>query len=138
MSKHAHMTPDLTKNQSLVMSALSKAEGPLSAYSILDELRDQGFRAPLQVYRALEKLMDVGLVHRLESLLVLYSMTGPLVHLELGIPRLDCSHHQANKSRESFIASHRSMSPIRLTVGDCILSVLAQKKAHRSESGLVQ
>lgn len=66
MAKQANA--DLTKNQSLVMNALSDAKGPLSAYSILDELREHGFRAPLQVYRALEKLVEFGLVHRLESL----------------------------------------------------------------------
>ena len=58
----------LTKNQSLVFGALSKSGGPLSAYAILDELRDEGFRAPLQVYRALEKLVGQGLVHKLESM----------------------------------------------------------------------
>ncbi|MEQ8666680.1 MAG: Fur family transcriptional regulator [Rhodospirillales bacterium] len=68
MNKHAHPGTDLTKNQSLVMNALSAANGPLSAYAILDELRDQGFRAPPQVYRALDKLVEFGLVHRLESL----------------------------------------------------------------------
>jgi len=61
-------TRDLTRNQSLVLGALEHAEGPLSAYTILDRLRDQGFRAPLQVYRALDKLTEFGLVHRLESL----------------------------------------------------------------------
>ena len=60
--------PDLTKNQSLVLKALDKAEAPLSAYTILDQLRDRGFRAPLQVYRALDKLVEFGMVHRLESL----------------------------------------------------------------------
>ena len=47
----------LTRNQSLVLGALTNAGGPLSAYTILDRLRDDGFRAPLQVYRALEKLL---------------------------------------------------------------------------------
>lgn len=61
-------TADLTKNQSLVMDVLSKAGGPLSAYTILDALRDEGFRAPPQVYRALDKLVEIGLIHRLESL----------------------------------------------------------------------
>lgn len=60
--------PQLTKNQSLVFDALSGADGPLSAYTILDKLRDHGFRAPLQVYRALEKLLELGVVHRLESI----------------------------------------------------------------------
>lgn len=60
--------PDLKKNQKLVYDALSSATSPLSAYNILDLLRVHGFRAPLQVYRALEKLMELGLVHKLESL----------------------------------------------------------------------
>lgn len=70
MTTHVHERPlsDLTKNQKLVFDALSSAEGPLSAYTILDQLRDEGFRAPLQVYRALDKLQELGLVHRLESL----------------------------------------------------------------------
>ncbi|MBN9073011.1 MAG: transcriptional repressor [Rhizobiales bacterium] len=62
---HLH---DLTKNQTLVLDALTKWDGPASAYSLLDQLRAQGFRAPLQVYRALDKLIEYGLVHRLESL----------------------------------------------------------------------
>ena len=61
-------TVNLTKNQTLVLDVLTRSEGPLSAYTILDKLRDHGFRAPLQVYRALEKLLEFGLVHRLESL----------------------------------------------------------------------
>ncbi|SDU03815.1 Fur family transcriptional regulator [Stappia sp. ES.058] len=58
----------LTRNQGLVLDALSRAEAPLSAYTILDQLREAGFRAPPQVYRALEKLVESGRVHRLESL----------------------------------------------------------------------
>ena len=50
------------------MMALSKASGPLSAYSILDQLRPKGIRAPLQVYRALDKLVDYGMVHKLASM----------------------------------------------------------------------
>jgi len=68
MTKHVHSTNGLTKNQKLVMNRLSHAKGALSAYTILDELRDHGFKAPLQVYRALDKLVEFGLVHRLESM----------------------------------------------------------------------
>jgi Fur family zinc uptake transcriptional regulator len=59
---------DLTKNQLRVLEKLEAATGPLSAYTLLDQLRNDGFRAPLQVYRALEALMKTGFVHRLESL----------------------------------------------------------------------
>lgn len=68
MNEHVHSATDLTKNQSLVMGELSKADGPLSAYAILDQLRDHGLRTPPQVYRALDKLVEFGLVHKLESL----------------------------------------------------------------------
>ncbi len=68
MSDHSHTDAELTKNQSLVYDALTGAKGPLSAYTILDRLRGRGFRAPLQVYRALDKLVEFGMVHRLESL----------------------------------------------------------------------
>ena len=68
MTPHGHDHPDLTRNQSLVFNALTRAPGPLSAYSLLDQLRDKGLRAPLQVYRALDKLVAFGMVHRLESL----------------------------------------------------------------------
>ena len=80
MNAQAH--PELTKNQALVFGSLSDADGPLTAYAILDLLRDSGFRAPLQVYRALDKLVDYGLVHRLESLnaFVACSHTGCAGH----------------------------------------------------------
>lgn len=77
MTSHTHTAPvhsvpvkapKLTRNQNLVLETLSKTEFPLSAYTILDQLRDEGFRAPLQVYRALDKLLEFGLIHRLESL----------------------------------------------------------------------
>ncbi len=61
--------PDkFTKNQALVLGVLSGCGEPLSAYEILERLRDQGIRAPLQIYRALDKLAGFGKIHRLESL----------------------------------------------------------------------
>jgi Fur family zinc uptake transcriptional regulator len=70
----------LTKNQKLVYDALASAEGPMSAYTILDRLRDDGFRAPLQVYRALDKLLALKLVHRLESLNAFVACCQPHCH----------------------------------------------------------
>jgi Fur family transcriptional regulator, zinc uptake regulator len=77
VTPHSHAHPELTKNQALVYGALSQADGPLSAYTILDQLRDRGFRAPLQVYRALDKLREFGLVHRLESLNAFVACSDP-------------------------------------------------------------
>lgn len=58
----------LTRNQTLVLHALAEAKTPLSAYTILERLHGAGLKGPPQIYRALKKLLDCGLIHRLESL----------------------------------------------------------------------
>ncbi len=40
----------------------------MGAYEILDRLRPEGFKAPAQVYRALNQLLDIGLIHKVESI----------------------------------------------------------------------
>ncbi|SEB49418.1 Fur family transcriptional regulator, zinc uptake regulator [Nitratireductor aquibiodomus] len=55
------------RNQKLVLDVLRRADKPLGAYEVLRLLRDDGLRAPLQVYRALERLIAAGAVHRIES-----------------------------------------------------------------------
>ena len=57
-----------TKNQALVFNALNKAGKPVGAYDLLDELREHGIKAPLQIYRALDRLIELRVAHRLESL----------------------------------------------------------------------
>lgn len=58
----------LTRNQELVLDVLQKCKAPISAYDILDKVRDEGIKAPLQIYRALDVLIALGRSHRLESL----------------------------------------------------------------------
>ena len=58
----------LTKNQTLVFEALRKAKHPVGAYELLDQLRKHGLKAPLQIYRTLDQLIELKIVHRLESL----------------------------------------------------------------------
>jgi Fur family transcriptional regulator, zinc uptake regulator len=77
-------TPDLTRNQTLVLDRLSKTDQPMSAYTLLDELRGDGLKAPLQVYRALDKLVAQGRVHRLESISAFVACQHP-----------DCQSHAA-------------------------------------------
>ena len=51
-----------------VLGALLSSHRPLGAYEIIDELAKSMPRpAPITVYRALDFLMDNGLVHRIES-----------------------------------------------------------------------
>ncbi len=58
----------LSKNETLVWTAMAAADGPLKAYEILDTLKGQGVRAPMTVYRALDGLEAKGIIHKLEGL----------------------------------------------------------------------
>ena len=62
------MSKSLTKNQILVLDTLKAAPKPQTAYSLLEQLKEYGLKAPPQIYRALEKLLALGLIHKLESI----------------------------------------------------------------------
>jgi len=57
----------LSKNQKIVLDHVEKANQPLKAYSILYNVQKKGLKAPLQVYRALDKLVEIGKIHKIES-----------------------------------------------------------------------
>jgi Fur family transcriptional regulator, zinc uptake regulator len=57
----------LNEMQTRIRELLSRAQKPLSAYDLIDALREHGRVAPPTVYRALQKLIDEGLAHRLET-----------------------------------------------------------------------
>ena len=58
---------NLSKNQKIVLDFIEKSSEPLKAYSILYSVKKQGIKAPLQVYRALDKLVEIGKIHKIES-----------------------------------------------------------------------
>ena len=58
---------NLTKNQKIVLDIIEKSTEPLKAYSILSNVKKKGINAPPQVYRALDKLVDMGKIHKIES-----------------------------------------------------------------------
>ena len=64
---HQHSRPKLSRNQSEVLTCLRQAKEPMSAYAILDRVREAGISHPPTVYRALNDLMQKGMVHRLQS-----------------------------------------------------------------------
>ena len=58
----------LTPMRREVLAALLVSHRPLGAYEIMERLAPRGPRpAPITVYRALDFLMENGLVHRIES-----------------------------------------------------------------------
>ncbi|MCW8916002.1 MAG: transcriptional repressor [Magnetovibrio sp.] len=59
----------LTDIRRQVLELVWQSHNPVGAYDLLDNLHGIGKRAqPPTVYRALEFLMDQGLIHRIESL----------------------------------------------------------------------
>jgi Fur family transcriptional regulator, zinc uptake regulator len=61
-------TQKFTPIRRQVLEALLSSHRPLGAYEVIDELAKSMPRpAPITVYRALDFLMDNGLVHRIES-----------------------------------------------------------------------
>src|SRR5215467_7858343 len=58
----------LTPIRRQVLEALADSHRTLGAYEIMDRLAERGPRpAPITVYRALDFLLENGLVHRIES-----------------------------------------------------------------------
>jgi Fur family zinc uptake transcriptional regulator len=55
-------------NHELVLRMLLSAQVPMTAYEILRALLRYGIKGPPTVYRALDRLMDSGHIHRLESI----------------------------------------------------------------------
>ena len=72
--------PELTRNQKLVLAAISRAGRPVSAYDILGDIRSHGIKSPIQVYRAVKKLIENGAVHKVESLNAFVPCAGEHAH----------------------------------------------------------
>ena len=60
-------TQILSRNQQIVLDIVEKAKSPLKAYSILFNVQKKGINAPQQIYRALDKLIEIGKIHKIES-----------------------------------------------------------------------
>ena len=58
---------NLSKNQQIVLDLIEKSREPVKAYSILSNVKKKGIKAPPQVYRALDKLIKMGKIHKIES-----------------------------------------------------------------------
>ena len=105
---------ELTRNQKVVFEALDAADVPLSAYDILDlpPVRAKGLKAPLTIYRALEKLQALGLVHRIESLNAFVA----------------CDR-EPHTEPVGFMSCERCRRTVELPVGECETALRASAEA---------
>lgn len=67
----------LTAQRRRVLEIVCSANRPMGAYEILDLIRDGAPAAPPTVYRALDFLLEQGLVHKLETLHAFVGCTHP-------------------------------------------------------------
>jgi Fur family zinc uptake transcriptional regulator len=68
----------LTPVRRRVLELVWRSHEPVGAYALLDVLREEGWNAaPPTVYRALDFLLENGLVHRLESLNAFVGCSDP-------------------------------------------------------------
>ena len=57
---------NLSKNQQIIFDLINKSSEPLKAYTILFSVQRKGIKAHPQVYRALDKLVESGKIHKIE------------------------------------------------------------------------
>lgn len=82
--------PELRSNDQRVLSALTESGKALSAYEVLERARTETLKAPVQIYRALQKLERLGLVHRVEALNAFVA----------------CAAHHADRQSAQHVAKH--------------------------------
>lgn len=58
----------LTPLRQKILAILLSSDQPTKAYSLLRKIRDQGITKPPTVYRAMDFLVEMGLVHKVESM----------------------------------------------------------------------
>jgi Fur family zinc uptake transcriptional regulator len=115
---------DLTRNQTLVLQQLTKSEQPMSAYNLLDELRPSGIKAPLQVYRALDKLVETGQVHRLDSIAAFVACQDPACHVHAATVFMICEKcGKVSETADSSVARALSLAASREKFGVQKMSV---------------
>ncbi|ENN91291.1 Fur family transcriptional regulator [Bartonella bovis] len=129
------MLPKLTHNQMLVLNILKNEQGPLTAYAILDRLREEGFRAPLQVYRALERLIQLKSIHRLESVNAFMACSYPehcqheltifTICVKCGkvneVQEQAIMHSVQKMTQDSGFQAHKSTVEVRGTCKECAI-----------------
>ncbi len=71
----------LTEIRRRVLGLIIESQGPLGAYALLDRLKaERGNATPVTVYRALDFLLEHGLVHKIERLNAFIACTDQGTH----------------------------------------------------------
>ena len=77
MPAAANRSKTLSVNQQRVYQTLTASIRPLTAYEVIDRVNTEDVWAPPTVYRALNTLIELGLIHRIESRKAFLACTCP-------------------------------------------------------------
>ena len=138
----------LTPQRRRVLELVCRAARPIGAYEILDQIREGARAAPPTVYRALDFLLEQGLVHKLQSLHAYVGCTHPEhSHMSQFLICADCGA-VTELEDEAIAGSLRSVAaetgfeprrPIVEVIGTCFRCSLnfcdQRTKGPGSESG---
>ncbi len=91
----------LSARQQSVYDCLKNSTTPKGAYELLECLRADGFKAPTQVYRVLNSLIALGLVHKVDSLNAFVACTEDHHHSASIIAICDQCHSYRELSSET-------------------------------------
>jgi Fur family transcriptional regulator, zinc uptake regulator len=108
----------LAPNHLKVFDALRRAGRPVTAYEIIDAVREAGISAPPTVYRALSKLIQQGMAHRVESLNAFVACSHSNDH-QGSVVFLICD--SCGEAQE--VLDHAIETQLRRTSSDCAFHV---------------
>lgn len=128
----------LTDQRRAVLRLLCEADRPMSAYELLEQLRGEVRNpAPPTIYRALDFLLEQGLVHKLESLHAYIGCSHPdhphasqfLICADCGdVAELEDPSIAKSLSAAGRAAGFRTERPVVELLGTC--AECASKKEH--------
>lgn len=123
--------PELTPHCQKVLAALEKSHSPLSAYDLLEKLRKHGIKAPPTVYRALQSLMERGLVHRIESLnafVACHHQDDHAPHVQFAVCR-SCGNVEEIHDRSLSAGIHKAAARLKFHVEREMLEIMGLCKS---------
>ena len=113
----------LTELRRQVLELVLRAEQPVGAYALLDQLRgSRAGAAPPTIYRALDFLLEQGLIHRIERLNAFIGCAeAGHTHTHQSLICKTCGttqelHDRATEQALTAAAAQRGFQPARLTV----------------------
>ncbi|MCW8886794.1 MAG: transcriptional repressor [Motiliproteus sp.] len=127
----------LTPVRERVLELIWQSHLPLGAYQLLNQLSQEGFNsAPPTVYRALDFLLDHGLIHRIASLNAFIGCNCPQdQHHGYFLICRDCGSAQEIEAEEisSFLRQNASAAGFKVETETVELSGLCPQCQNRSQ-----